>query len=148
MSLPAGQVAGLASSIRAHEDRIRQLAQIVELARDEIAVHEVILALARDERVLDATDRCYHDKRFAASVMRAPAAGFTRHGVALPDGVRMMDPPAGDEGRSLRARLRHNAWDVTLTWDRETGFSAAPDTRRMRQVTAVVLQPHPDDVAG
>jgi hypothetical protein len=143
MSLPTDHMTKLETSIQAHERRIQELSDVIELAHEEIVVHETIVGLARNERIITTISRCYGDDQFAAGLLQAPATGLANHGIDLPNGVEMIDPPAARPAARLQARLRHRGWDVTLVWDRTTGFSAVPDTRRLRLLSAAVVDPRP-----
>lgn len=112
MAIPSRQRAELRLGVAEHERRIAELRAVIRMAEEEIAVHETLVALSREEPVTAALD------------------GVPVDAQALPEGVTLEDGDAV-AGR-VTGRVRRGGWEVAVGWDRDGGFFAAPDTTRLR----------------
>lgn len=117
-----------------HERRVRALQELIRRAEAEVAVHEALIALARDDRLLAAVSRHHKDPSAVAELI---GEGQER-AISLPPAVKIDSIAADAPSPRLTARLRCGDWDVKIGWEPERGFFAEPDTRRLRQMVAVV----------
>jgi hypothetical protein len=135
MALPSEHLAGLRASIESHEQRLAELRDNIRLAEEEAAVHEALLALARDERLIEAVAQVHDDpdSRFA----RDPLGHCREESIPLPDGVSL-NPVDRKTPNRITANIRRGDWDVEIAWDREHGFAARPLTQEIRQQGGLV----------
>jgi hypothetical protein len=138
MPVPAEHVAALHHNVEQHERRLAELRKVIHFAEEEAAVHEALIALARNDRLIAAAGEYCDDATLVSAFAADPHGRLQREGIVLPEGVTF-DAIAEDESSSrLAAQLRCGVWNVEVGWERERGFFAIPDTRRLRQLPAVV----------
>jgi hypothetical protein len=138
MPLPEEQLDRLREGAKSHGRRLAQLHEVVRLAEEEAAVHQVLLDLATNASLIAAIGNCYDDPELVSRFARDPAEYCRRHDIQLPEGVMFHSVAADSLPTGLAAQVRRGAWEVQVAWDRDEGFSSRPDTRRVRQVTGVV----------
>src|SRR3712207_668606 len=129
MALPPDHLASLHRGVEWHERRLSELREVIRIAEEEAAVHDALIALARNDRLISAIGRYCDDPSLTPEFTHGPHGGTG--GVQLPDGVT---PEADADNRSshrLTGHLRRGGWDVEVGWDRERGFFAVPDTQRL-----------------
>lgn len=115
----------LEDHIRAHDQRIHELREAIRVAEDEISIHEALIALARNHRLIAAIEQL-HDKHAQTSEFATdPQTYCTEQAILLPEGVTLN--PLDTSGSSARftAVVRRAGREVQAWWDSETGFSAS-----------------------
>jgi hypothetical protein len=119
-------LAALRADVVSHEGRIAQLRDEVRLAEEEIAVHEVILELARNQRLIALVGDLYDDSALTSTFASDPLRYCQEENIPLPDGVTLS--PVDTEGPSPRimARVTRGTSDVEIVWERESGFLVRP----------------------
>jgi hypothetical protein len=130
------QVDGLRKS---HEKRLSDLRSLIRFAEEEAALHEALLELAKNDRLLEILDRRYADTEFAAEFDADPRACLEREQIDLPEGVELIR--TGEDSSSaprLAAMVYRGPWEVRVEWDDDSGFSVRIDTRRLRQFPSPV----------
>jgi hypothetical protein len=116
----------LRQDIVAHERLIAQRRQEIRLAEQEIALHEVLIELARNDQLLAAVGELYEDSGLTSTFANDPLRHCQEQDIPLPKGVTLS--PVDTEGPSprLTARVTRGVWDVEVVWDREVGFLVRP----------------------
>jgi len=102
--------------------KIDELRDEIRLAQDELAIHEVVVELARNESLMGLVAELYDDNgksRFAAD----PEGHSKSLGVKLPENVAL-SPVVTDSSPTGRlvARIRRGSLDMEVVWDAEAGF--------------------------
>jgi hypothetical protein len=132
-------VAELRRNIESHVRRLSVLRKFISRAEEEAAVHEALIGLARNDQLLNAI------REYSGG---DPAAIFElvegQLDPASPNALRSsqlvsFDFEAGHHSSARMTMQMHcGDWVVEVGWDREEGFFAIPDTRRLRQQVALV----------
>jgi hypothetical protein len=126
MPLPTPQLVALRGGINGHERRLARLREFIRLAEEEAAVHEALLALARNDRLLAAFGDLHEDAGLTSRFARDPQGYCRQEHIRLPEGVTLHPAERVEASVRLTGLLRHGAWEVEFTWDQEGGFSATP----------------------
>jgi hypothetical protein len=115
----------LEDHIRAHDQHLHKLRQAIRAAEDEISIHEALIALARNDRLVAAVEELHDKKAQTSHFAMDPQAYCTEQGIVLPEGVTLN--PLDTKGPSARmtAVLRRAGHEVQVRWDSKTGFSAS-----------------------
>jgi hypothetical protein len=145
MPLPEEQLDNLSKAVQSHERRVKELRDLIRLAEEEIAVHEVLIELAGNDKLMAMFSNCYDDPDSASQLARNPSEYLREQEVALPQELKLNLGTEKNSSDRLMGELRRGAWNITVLWDREAGFSAIPDTRRLRQLSIPVHLPEPAD---
>jgi hypothetical protein len=126
MPIPEEHVTALQQDVTSHERRIAQLREGIRLAEEEVALHEVVLDLARNDQLMAAVGELYEDSALTAGFATDPVGHLQHKKVSLPQGVTLS--PIDTEGPSPRliARVRRGSFDVEVVWEREAGFFVRP----------------------
>jgi hypothetical protein len=142
-------IAALREQTESHTKRLQELRELIRRAEEEAAVHEALVNLAQDDRVLATVMEHCDDPdlvilRVGDQLKRALLAG-RRHpqvvSLDLSEGRRTHD--------RITAYLYCGEWVIEVGWDREKGFIAIPDTRRLRRLAAAVSYVYSErDVPG
>ena len=108
MSITEEVPAALRRDVYSHTRRIEQLQALIRAAEDEIAVHESVLELASDARLVSA-------------IIDAGKGGpFSTKNFAVPPGVTL-EAGAGEQPR-LNATVHHGGAVMQITWGPDIGF--------------------------
>lgn len=128
LSLPDEQLSWLRDHVDNHVRRLAQLREGIRLAEEEAAFQEVVLELARNDRLFEALGELYNDAELTSRVARDPLGYCREEDIPLPEGVTLS--AVNTEGQSTRlvAHVRYGAWAMEVGWDREGGFFASPPT--------------------
>jgi hypothetical protein len=131
-------IARLRGDVDVHVRRLAELHELIRRAEEEAAVHEALIALARNDHLLAAAARHQEDPDAVLALVGDRQETRDDEGIPLPDSVTI-DLVAADKPSSrVTGHLRCGGWDVEIGWEPERGFFAIPDTRRLRQMRAVV----------
>jgi hypothetical protein len=125
VSLPEEHLAGLRESVEDHERRLAQLREGIRLAEEEAAVHEALLDLARNERLIRLLGKMHEDSSLFSRFARDPLGCCQEENVSLPKCITL-NALEKEAPTRLTGNVRHGSWDVEVAWDREGGFSARP----------------------
>jgi hypothetical protein len=131
MGLPKEHVDWIRATVADHQRRLAQLREGVRLAEEEITFQEMVLDLARNDRLLEALEELHDDPSRTSKLARDPLGYCRDENIPLPEGVELRAlSPVDKEGESARlaAHVRHGPWAVEIVWDREAGFSVSPTT--------------------
>ena len=142
MPLPESHLDALQESVAAHETRIAQLREAIRHAEEEIAMHELLVALARNDALLDAVGQVYEgaDEEGGISIADDPAGYCAQHGITVPSGVTIHRREA-NRPDGLRGRVQFWNCDVEVSWDRESRFRTKPVMAGMRMDLTPILYP-------
>jgi len=126
--LPNEHLNGLRDHVDNHVRRLAQLREGIRLAEEEAAFQEVVLDLARNDRLFEALGELYNDAELTSTVARDPLGYVRKEDIPLPEGVTLS--AVDREGRTPRlvAHVRYGAWAMEVGWDREDGFFASHPT--------------------
>ena len=123
MALPAEQQQYLNDHLQVHADRLDTLRSQQEHIECEIAIHELVLRLGHDERLLAVLGELAEDPTAARNACDDPYAHFTDHGITLPDEIEVSARQDGDD-LVVRATYVHDLYPFELTWSPTNGFGA------------------------
>jgi len=123
MPLPSEHLADLDARLESHEQRLEELRETIRRAEEEAAVHEVLLELAQNEKLIEAVGEAHDDP--GAKFAQDPHAHCHEQKIPLPDGVSL-NPVDRENPHRMTAVVRRGDWEVEVVWDRERGFAARP----------------------
>ncbi|MGY1829084.1 hypothetical protein ACI8AA_01500 [Geodermatophilus sp. SYSU D01180] len=122
-TLPEEAAARLREDIQAHGRRIEELRRLMEVAADEIAIHEAVLELAQDDRIISATGEIQGaDADLRDGLVTDLARYFTATGTALPSGVTFSPGDPRSQSLRLHAEIRRGGAVMEITWGPDIGF--------------------------
>ena len=115
----------LEDHIRAHDQRLHELRQAIRTAEDEISIHEALIALARNHRLVAAVEALHDMPARPSQFATDPQAYCTEQGILLPEGVTLSPLDTTGSSARMTAVLRRAGREVQVRWDSKTGFSAS-----------------------
>ncbi|MDF9749193.1 hypothetical protein [Arthrobacter sp. ES3-54] len=118
--------ATLEKDVIEHQLKIAQLRERIRIAEDEIELHEVVLELTRNRRLIDAISEFSDVGSSASNFVRDPLQYCREENIPLPEGVTLYPPNSYDPSHLPTARVRRGMWDMEIIWDGETGFLMRP----------------------
>jgi hypothetical protein len=126
-SIPSQHVARLEQDLREHERMEKELEARRANLDSEIQAHQLVLALGRNKKVLDALAEVAGDPQLTDEINRDPQAFAKARGIELPAGLKVHSesrPRLRVEAASVTGNL-----NVTLVWDAADGFSLHAEYR-------------------
>lgn len=115
----------LENQIRAHDERLHELREAIRAAVDEISIHEALIALARNHRLIAAVEELHYEQAQTSQFATEPHAYCTQHGILLPEGVTLNPLDTSGSSARLTAVLRRAGREVYVCWDSKAGFSSS-----------------------
>lgn len=134
-AVPAGARAHASDVAREKLPRVRKREWIANrrgrLER-EIRIHEQLIALGRDRKVLDALRELAGNREYAREVARDPAAAARERGIELPAGM-VLRVDLEPERVRLEVNYYEDLFPFMVTWNSDTGFSPPGGAGASRQ---------------
>jgi hypothetical protein len=93
-----------------------------ELLEREQRVHEMLLAMGRDQKVLNALSELAENLDFARDVSRDPKGSARDRGIEIPDNM-ILNVEVDEDRVSLRITYYDDLYPFVVTWDNMAGFS-------------------------
>jgi hypothetical protein len=122
MSLPRAHIERLHRDLRIHEARLEHLRDQVAHLEEEAAAHEMVIALGRDDRLIDALGELYEDATAIGARSEDPGAFLRSRDIELPNGAQI-EMSSSSESRAISVRLTTGRWVYSCVWDSADGFS-------------------------
>jgi len=129
MPMPGQQLTWVRNALADHERRLAQLRRGIRLAEEEIAFEEILVSLARNDKLLDMVVELFDDASLAVEVARDPLGHCRAKGVELPHGVTLggeFAEEADVQSVKLTALVTYGNWAMEIVWDSVSGLSATP----------------------
>jgi len=128
MPIPKNQLKRLRADLAAHERRLVSLKDVIAQAVEELMVHETVLSVGHDAKVLGALGELCDQPELADEIADQPEEFFRQRGVAIPRNTRIRIVKERLGTLVVEAELRQGRFEYKLTWDKEKGFSLSPLT--------------------
>jgi hypothetical protein len=113
----------LRKDLNSHDGRIEELRHLVEIAEDEIAIHEAVLELGRNERLVSAINEFgSSDSGLRNEIPPDFAQYCTEQEIPIPAGVSFVPVGADDEPLPLKAEVRRGRAVMEIIWAPDIGF--------------------------
>jgi hypothetical protein len=122
MPLPEHHLIGLQEQLQFHEERLNFLQVQAHAMEREIRAHEIILGLARQERILALLGEFADSPEAAERASRDPLSYARQRGVELPDGLQVSVDMA-EEHVLVQVTYTDDVYPFVGVWDRSHGFS-------------------------
>jgi hypothetical protein len=104
MPIPEGQLRRLKEDLSAQERWLRTLQRHIAALQDEASAYEMILALGRDQRLLEVLEDLYDEPELFEPAAAEPRAFFEERGIRLPvDATLAVKTENVDQGPRLLA---------------------------------------------
>jgi hypothetical protein len=97
-----------------------------EALEREILIHERLIELGRDPRVLEALGELAQNRAYAEEVARDPVAAARKRGIELP-GNLMLRLTVEPDRIQLQITFYDDLFPFMVLWNSDSGFSAPPD---------------------
>lgn len=123
--LPQTHVKRLKRDADEHERRIGELEASQQLVRNEIALHQILVGLGRDDAVVAALGEVYDTPALFEEMRDDPRAFFKSRGVQLPRGATISVEGEGS-GASVLMEVSRGRQGFRARWSRSGGFTAEP----------------------
>jgi hypothetical protein len=98
-----------------------------EMLEREIRLHEQLLTLGRDPKVLDALGELAENRRYATEVARDPNDAARKRGIKLPEHMTLrldLEP----NRVQLQIISHEDLFPFLVTWNSDSGFAPPPDS--------------------
>ena len=113
----------LRKDLHSHNRRIEELRRLVEVAGDEIAIHEAVLELGRNERIISAIGELRNGETDSRNEIIADFGRYcAQEGISIPAGVTFVSADTPDEPFPLRAEVRRGRAVMEIVWAPDIGF--------------------------
>lgn len=112
--------------MRDHEERIERLRAEAEFLQEEIALHEAIVALGREEQILTAIAELEGESDEGVRFAENATQYCDDRNVQLPDGVSLNPRREPEKTVWVVGRVQSGDWAVDLLWDPAKGFASVP----------------------
>jgi hypothetical protein len=126
MPLPEEYLASFRNDIVSHERRIAELRKAIRLAEEEVALHEVILSLAHNDRLISAVGDLYDESNLTSKFRSDPLLYCQEENIPLPEGVTLSSVDTEGPSPRLTALVRRGSFDMEIVWERDAGFFVRP----------------------
>ena len=125
MALSEQDASSLRDAINGHEHRILELRTAIAEVQAELGIHEALLQLARNERLIAALDEL-GDAEIVERLAADPEGFCQRENIRLPSGVSIRSGKASSPTARATALVSAGEWEIEVIWDRERGFTSKP----------------------
>lgn len=132
----------LRKNAASHVSRLTELRQIIRRAEEEADVHETLLALAQDERLLELVAEYREDPDHLVQAAEAYLSSASLKTAGFSPSATFDFSSAQRSTQRATVQLHCGRWLIEVGWDREVGFLAIPDTRGLRQQVAFLNYVH------
>jgi hypothetical protein len=112
----------LHADIRSHSQRIEELRGLIKAAEDEIAIHETVLMLAQDDRIISAVAELDPGTTDLGEQGASLEKHLVARNISIPPGVTFIAGAAGEEARFFRVGIQRGDAAMQVTWVPEIGF--------------------------
>lgn len=123
MPIPASQSQQLDADLKAHELRQQFLSGQIQIYQQEVTVHQTIIALGRNQKLLQLCDDLYDHPEKAGQIASDPMTYFTQNGVLFPSGTTIAVVDTDPTTTAVEASIQQGSFSYTARWDRKQGFS-------------------------
>jgi hypothetical protein len=120
MPIPRTQLIELERNLRSHQDRVKSLRKQAEYIEQETLVHETVLSLGRDPKLVEALNDIYDQKDLVDQNLDL-ASYFERRGVIFPPETLLKVASSGHP-IVLEAYFKQGVFAYKLTWNSDSGF--------------------------
>jgi hypothetical protein len=126
-ALPETQRRDLEAQLRIHQQRLETLRDQQEHIVREMRIHELVLDLGRDERLLEALAEIADNPELAKRAAADPLAYAREKGISVSGDVDV-SVDVTSEGVSVSAIHGDDVRPFVVSWDANEGFAARPLT--------------------
>jgi hypothetical protein len=113
----------LRKDLHSHSRQIEELRRLVEVAEDEIAIHEAVLELGRNERLISAIEELRNSEPDSWNEVLADFGPYcAQQDIPIPAGVTFVAAGADDNPLPLRAEVRRGRAVMEIIWAPDIGF--------------------------
>jgi hypothetical protein len=128
MPIKAQQLQRLDRDLKVHESTVSNLRKQISLLEEQLAAHEWIIRIGRDEKVLAILNGLADNPESARSMEGRELEVVRSHDIQLPEGatVRITSDSASV---TIFLDATDRKFPFTLTWHSAEGFSSGPDPR-------------------
>ena len=113
-------------TLEEHELAKAKLETLREQVQTEIEMHELLLSLGRNERLLDYFENLEEDFSRADSLRGSSFSDEERHRMQIPTSVSFEVGPNAESLADMRMLVRHRTWLIEVVWNRQHGLVARP----------------------
>lgn len=113
-------------TLEEHELAKAKLETLREQVQTEIEMHELLLSLGRNERLLGYFENLEEDFSRAASLRESSFSDEELHSMQIPTGVSFEVGPDAESLADIRMLVRHRTWLIEIVWNRQHGLVARP----------------------
>ncbi len=124
MPIPQNQLDQLNADLPNHEQRLASLKTAVADMQSEIEVHNVILQIARDPKILKALADVHDNPAIADQIGKDPQGFVQSRGIHLPPGTTITVSKPGSQSAAVSANFQIGRFRVGLQYDTVNGFSS------------------------
>jgi hypothetical protein len=121
--LPKQHLDRLKKELTGHDRRASELKESLLLQQEEVRVHETVVRLGRDTKLLAALGELHDDPLLAGKIQGDPLKHFESKGVALPQGAEVVVADASPGSTRVEARLTQGPYRYKVSWARAKGFT-------------------------
>jgi hypothetical protein len=125
MPVPAKQLQRLRVDLQEHEERLADLQSRIQELKDESIVHQTLLTLGRDDKVLNLLHEVYDRPELASDLSRSPSAYLKKRGVKFPRGTKIKVAKNEQGAAVFEAHIKQGSFNYKIVWDPQEGFSLA-----------------------
>ncbi|MEE1822431.1 hypothetical protein PUR61_09535 [Streptomyces sp. BE20] len=130
MSSPEEQRRKLERDLRQHEHRADRINEEIRNLNNELRIHNVILSLGRDKKLLNLLDQLRDDEVLARKSREIGRSFFEQQGVELPPEIQVVTGAPTGQGARIRGVFLDDAGrEYEVVWDSQRGFDVHPEVR-------------------
>ena len=126
MPIPGKQLQQLNAALDGHAKRIENLKEQIKHMQEEVVVHETLLNLGRDSKLLGALNTLVKsDPKLASNIAERADTYFAEKGVKFPPGTKLK-VKGGAAQLVIEADIKQGHIEYKAVWEQSNGFSSAP----------------------
>jgi len=125
MPIPGKQLQQLNAALDGHAKRNENLKDQIKHMQEEVLVHETLLNLGRDSKLLGALNTLVDDPKAASNIAERADTYFAEKGVKFPPGTKLR-VKGGSSQLVIEADIKQGHFEYKAVWEQSNGFSSAP----------------------
>src|SRR5712692_9813013 len=123
MPLPQQQLAQLQVDLQVHQKRVASLKTTQADINNELAVHDVILKLGQDPKILAFLDELYNNPAIADQLKSNPQTYLQSRGIILPPGGTVSASRPTPQSAVIVVSYHIGRFQFDAQWDTQNGFA-------------------------
>lgn len=126
MPIPEEHMKNLKNDLIVHKKRLLNLQRDIKHIQEEIDVHEMILELGNDEKIIAVLNELYEKPKLVKNIIKDTNTFFEKRGAIIPPNATLFVKSKDEKSVVVEAHFKQGPYVFKMIWDSNKGFSLVP----------------------